>query len=98
VTDLLELHLIVLRHDVRTSRQIGNVTGMPTITVTMLIDRLERPDRWVADPTRPIAARPFPRDYGATETCRRSSSAASLSPLLLAQGHKLECAGHQYRN
>lgn len=41
VTDLQTLHLLVLRDDVRTPRQIADMTGMPTSTVTKLIDRLE---------------------------------------------------------
>ncbi len=41
VTDLQTLHLMVLREDVRTASQISDVTGMPTSTVTKLIDRLE---------------------------------------------------------
>jgi DNA-binding MarR family transcriptional regulator len=41
VTDLQTLHLLVLHEDVRTPSQISDVTGMPTSTVTKLIDRLE---------------------------------------------------------
>lgn len=41
VTDLQTLHLMVLRDDVRTPRQISDTTGMPTSTVTKLLDRLE---------------------------------------------------------
>lgn len=41
VTDLQTLHLMVLRDDVRTPRQISETTGVPTSTVTKLIDRLE---------------------------------------------------------
>lgn len=41
VTDLQTLHLLVLRDDVRRPSQISNVIGMPTSTVTKLIDRLE---------------------------------------------------------
>ncbi|MGP5386951.1 MarR family winged helix-turn-helix transcriptional regulator [Brachybacterium tyrofermentans] len=41
VTDLQTLHLLVLREDVRTPRQISETTGMPASTVTKLIDRLE---------------------------------------------------------
>lgn len=41
VTDLQTLHLLVLREDVRTPGQISEVTGMPTSTVTKLVDRLE---------------------------------------------------------
>lgn len=41
VTDLQTLHLLVLRDDVRTPSQISDMTGMPTSTVTKLIDRLE---------------------------------------------------------
>lgn len=42
VTDLQALHLMVLRDDILTPRQISTVTGMPTSTVTKLIDRLEQ--------------------------------------------------------
>ncbi|GAA1486867.1 MULTISPECIES: MarR family winged helix-turn-helix transcriptional regulator [Micrococcales] len=42
VTDLQTLHLMVLREDVRTPRLISDTTGMPTSTVTKLIDRLEQ--------------------------------------------------------
>ncbi len=41
VTDLQTLHLLVLREDVRTPRQISRTTGMPASTVTKLVDRLE---------------------------------------------------------
>lgn len=41
VTDLQTLHLLVMRPDVRTPRQISEATTMPTSTVTKLIDRLE---------------------------------------------------------
>lgn len=41
VTDLQTLHLLVLREDVCTPSQISDMTGMPTSTVTKLIDRLE---------------------------------------------------------
>lgn len=41
VTDLQTLHLLVLSDDVRTPSQISDMTGMPTSTVTKLIDRLE---------------------------------------------------------
>ncbi|SMX94388.1 DNA-binding transcriptional regulator, MarR family [Brevibacterium sp. Mu109] len=42
VTDLQTLHLMVLRDDIRTPRQISTATGMPTSTVTKVIDRLEQ--------------------------------------------------------
>lgn len=53
VTDLQTLHLMVLRPDVRTPRQISDTTGMPTSTVTKLLDRLEQTGyvRRAADPT-----------------------------------------------
>ena len=53
VTDLQTLHLLVLRDDVRTPRQIAETTGMPTSTVTKLIDRLEAAGyvRRAADPS-----------------------------------------------
>ena len=41
VTDLQTLHLMVLRDDVRTPRQISATTGIPPSTVTKLLDRLE---------------------------------------------------------
>ena len=41
IADLQTLHLLVLREDVRTPSQISDATGMPTSTVTKLIDRLE---------------------------------------------------------
>ena len=41
VTDLQTLHLLVLRDDVRTPRQISTTTGMPASSVTKLVDRLE---------------------------------------------------------
>lgn len=53
VTDLQTLHLLVLREDVRTPRQISRATGMPASTVTKLVDRLEIAGylRRTADPT-----------------------------------------------
>lgn len=53
VTDLQTLHLMVLRDDVRTPRQISDTTGMPTSTVTKLLDRLEQAGyvRRTPDPT-----------------------------------------------
>lgn len=53
VTDLQTLHLMVLRDDVRTPRQISDTTGMPTSTVTKLLDRLEQAGyvRRAPDPT-----------------------------------------------
>lgn len=53
VTDLQTLHLLVLREDVRTPRQISQVTGTPTSTVTKLVDRLETAGylRRTTDPT-----------------------------------------------
>lgn len=53
VTDLQTLHLLVLRDDVRTPRQIADTTGVPTSTVTKLIDRLETAGfvRRTADPS-----------------------------------------------
>ncbi|MGP6175124.1 MarR family winged helix-turn-helix transcriptional regulator [Corynebacterium sp. A21] len=52
VTDLQTLHLLVLREDVRTPRQISATTGMPASTVTKLVDRLEAAGylRRTADP------------------------------------------------
>lgn len=41
VTDLQTLHLLVLREDVRTPKQLSQRTGLPTSTVTRVLDRLE---------------------------------------------------------
>lgn len=41
VTDFQILHLLTLRDDIRTPRGISDATGMPTSTVTKLVDRLE---------------------------------------------------------
>lgn len=41
VTDLQTLHLLVLREDVRTPKQLSEATGLPTSTVTRVLDRLE---------------------------------------------------------
>jgi DNA-binding MarR family transcriptional regulator len=41
VTDLQALHLLVLREDVRTPKQLSTTTGLPTSTVTRVLDRLE---------------------------------------------------------
>lgn len=41
VTDLQTLHLLVLREDVRTPKQLSDTTGLPTSTVTRVLDRLE---------------------------------------------------------
>jgi DNA-binding MarR family transcriptional regulator len=53
VTDLQTLHLMLLREDVRTPRQLSAVSGLPTSTVTRVIDRLEAAGyvRRVNDPT-----------------------------------------------
>lgn len=40
VTDLQTLHLLVLREDVRTPKQLSEATGLPTSTVTRVLDRL----------------------------------------------------------
>lgn len=42
VTDLQALHLLVLREDVRTPKLLSQATGLPTSTVTRVVDRLER--------------------------------------------------------
>lgn len=42
MTDLQTLHLLVLNEDIRTPRQISAATGIPTSTVTRIVDRLER--------------------------------------------------------
>lgn len=42
VTDLQTLHLLVLREDVRTPKLLSEATGLPTSTVTRVVDRLER--------------------------------------------------------
>ncbi|GAB3615906.1 hypothetical protein GCM10027416_04630 [Okibacterium endophyticum] len=41
VIDLQTLHLMVLREDVRTPRQISVAAGMPASSVTKVVDRLE---------------------------------------------------------
>lgn len=41
VTDLQTLHLLVLREDTRTPTQLSQTTGLPTSTVTRVLDRLE---------------------------------------------------------
>lgn len=41
VIDLQTLHLLVLRDDVRTPKQISEVSALPTSTVTRVLDRLE---------------------------------------------------------
>jgi DNA-binding MarR family transcriptional regulator len=41
VTDLQTLHLLVLRDDVRTPKRLSQTTGLPTSTVTRVVDRLE---------------------------------------------------------
>ena len=41
VTDLQTLHLLVLREDVRTPKQLSETTGLPTSTTTRVLDRLE---------------------------------------------------------
>ncbi len=53
VTDLQTLHLMVLREDVRTPGQLSEASGLPTSTVTRVIDRLETAGfvRRVNDPT-----------------------------------------------
>lgn len=42
VTDLQTLHLLVLREDTRTPKQLSQTTGLPTSTVTRVLDRLEQ--------------------------------------------------------
>ncbi|MGA9747316.1 MAG: MarR family transcriptional regulator [Nocardioides sp.] len=44
LTDLQTLHLLVLRPGVRTPKQLSEVSGLPTSTVTRVIDRLEKAD------------------------------------------------------
>jgi DNA-binding MarR family transcriptional regulator len=41
ITDLQTLHLLVLREDVRTPKQLSQTTGLPSSTVTRVLDRLE---------------------------------------------------------
>lgn len=41
VTDLQTLHLLVLREDARTPKKLSQTTGLPTSTVTRVLDRLE---------------------------------------------------------
>jgi DNA-binding MarR family transcriptional regulator len=42
VTDTQALHLLVLRGDIRTAKQLSDATGISTSTVSRVIDRLER--------------------------------------------------------
>lgn len=41
VIDLQTLHLLVLREDVRTPKQLSQTTNLPNSTVTRVLDRLE---------------------------------------------------------
>lgn len=41
VIDLQTLHLLVLREDVRTPKQLSQITNLPNSTVTRVLDRLE---------------------------------------------------------
>lgn len=41
VTDAQALHLLALRPDIHTANQLSRATGMPTSTVTRVLDRLE---------------------------------------------------------
>ena len=41
VTDLQALHLLVLRPDVRTPTRLSQAAGLPTSTITRVLDRLE---------------------------------------------------------
>ena len=41
VTDTQALHLLILRSDVRSAKELSRTTGMPTSTVTRVLDRLE---------------------------------------------------------
>jgi DNA-binding MarR family transcriptional regulator len=52
VTDLQSLHLLLLRPEVRTPKLLSQATGLPTSTVTRVVDRLEHAGylRRVADP------------------------------------------------
>ncbi|MBO1902432.1 MarR family transcriptional regulator [Leucobacter weissii] len=87
VTDLQTLHLLVLRDDVRTPRQISDTTGMPTSTVTKLIDRLEAAGyvRRASDPSDrrrtvlelvPEAIAPLTALYGGADEALDGLSAA----------------------
>lgn len=40
-TDLQTLHLLVLREEVRTPKQLSQTTGLPSSTVTRVLDRLQ---------------------------------------------------------
>src|SRR5690625_2572016 len=41
VIDLQTLHLLVLRENVRTPKQLSQITSLPNSTVTRVLDRLE---------------------------------------------------------
>lgn len=59
VTDTQALHLLTLRDDIRNARQLSDVTGISTSTVSRVVDRLERAGylRRVADPDDRRSAR-----------------------------------------
>ena len=59
VTDTQALHLLVLRDDIRNAKQLSDVTGISTSTVSRVIDRLEGAGylRRVADPEDRRSAR-----------------------------------------
>ncbi|WP_454295103.1 MarR family winged helix-turn-helix transcriptional regulator [Salana multivorans] len=88
VTDLQALHLLVLRDDVRTPRQIADVTGMPTSTVTKLINRLEAAGylRRSADP----------RDRRRTLLEIVPENIASLTALYGRADHALDALGDRF--
>lgn len=53
VTDFQTLHLLVLRDDLRTPTQLTEISGLPSSTVTRVLDRLENAGylRRVHDPS-----------------------------------------------
>lgn len=42
LTDMQTLHLLLLRPEVSTAKEVAEIAGLPTSTVTDIVDRLER--------------------------------------------------------
>jgi|SRR5690625_203486 len=42
VIDLQTMHLLALREDIRTPKQLSHITSLPNSTVTRVLDRLEK--------------------------------------------------------
>lgn len=59
VTDTQALHLLLLRDDIRNAKQLSDVTGISTSTVSRVVDRLEQAGylRRVPDPDDRRSAR-----------------------------------------